>query len=632
MRAIILFLILAGAVFGQCGKTVVNPTTGQLDCIGVAGGNQPVIPGATFASPPTAPATGSAYLFTDAISTGVCAGGGTTTYAICTWNGSSFVATAAATGTGLGDPGVNSVVYRNGAGTSIPATATQLSGPNFCSDAGSTDTYACNLSPVIAAYVTGTLYWFKANTANTGAATINFNSKGALPIKKMQGAITTALDDNDIRVGQWVGCFYDGTNCQMATQLGNQPTATQVGLGSVTNDAQTKSAVMPNTAPSAGQIPVGNAGGTAYAPITVSGNITITSAGVVSVNGLQAGAAGSKPANCTTGQVYFATDATAGQNLYYCTTPGTPGTWTQELNSGGGGGGTVTSSGTPLIHQVPVWTTSTDLKGVSVGTDNQVMLGHTGADPGFGSLPAAALPAATASAIGAVQLTVAAQKFFGTAAPGSVTGNLPGDFFTDTTNHNEYVCNAPSGTAAPACTSVTAVGWLLVNGGGGGTPGGSSGQMQYNSSSAFAGQASVFDAGTLVQRGVECSHGTLSYTALTSAASSQEITILGGSTPLSGNLRYAGIVLSETTQFATTTGLTVSMGRPGSTTHAELTNGVTFPLMVSAGDLNYVSTRPLPPQITTTYSIVLNFAVTSGFVNAATAGSLTWEVCAYAAR
>lgn len=64
--------------------------------------------------------------------------------------------------------------------------------------------------------------------------------------------------------------------------------------------------------------------------------------------------------------------------------------------------------------------------------------------------------------------TVVAQKFFGTAAPGSVSGNLPGDFFSDTTNHNDYWCNAPSGTAAPACVSVASGGWTILNGGGGG--------------------------------------------------------------------------------------------------------------------------------------------------------------------
>jgi hypothetical protein len=54
------------------------------------------------------------------------------------------------------------------------------------------------------------------------------------------------------------------------------------------------------------------------------------------------------------------------------------------------------------------------------------------------------------------------QKFLGTDAPTSVTGNLPGDFFTDSNHHNEYICNAPSGTPAPACTAVEITGWLLL--------------------------------------------------------------------------------------------------------------------------------------------------------------------------
>jgi hypothetical protein len=83
------------------------------------------------------------------------------------------------------------------------------------------------------------------------------------------------------------------------------------------------------------------------------------------------------------------------------------------------------------------------------------------------------------------------QKFLGTAAPGSVTGNLPGDLFTDTTNHQQYVCNAPSGTAAPACTSVTAAGWLLVNGGGAGTV-----TLQVNGSSAVSGSGSTLNFAT----------------------------------------------------------------------------------------------------------------------------------------
>ncbi len=85
----------------------------------------------------------------------------------------------------------------------------------------STDTYAGTATPTLSAYVTGQIILFTANTANTGAASINVDSVGALTIVKLGGGITTALADNDIRSGQAVMCQYDGTNCQMLSQLGN---------------------------------------------------------------------------------------------------------------------------------------------------------------------------------------------------------------------------------------------------------------------------------------------------------------------------------------------------------------------------------------------------------------------------
>jgi hypothetical protein len=151
--------------------------------------------------------------------------------------------------------------------------------------------------------------------------------------------------------------------------------------------------------------------------------------------------------------------------------------------------------------------------------------------------------------------------------------------------------------------------------------------MQVNAGGSFAGQASVLSGGTLVQRAVECASGTVPASALTAAATNQEITIHTG---ISGNVRWDQVMVSETTQFAGTTGLTVSMGRPG-TNNSEMT-GAQVPLMVSSGDANFWSARPIPPQLTGTYSIVLNFTVTSGNVKAATAGLLTWEVCGHAAR
>lgn len=62
--------------------------------------------------------------------------------------------------------------------------------------------------------------------------------------------------------------------------LGN---GTAISASNVTNDAQTKAAIVPNTAPSAGQILAGNAGGTAYGPVSVSGAITLASTGAATI-------------------------------------------------------------------------------------------------------------------------------------------------------------------------------------------------------------------------------------------------------------------------------------------------------------------------------------------------------------
>lgn len=74
--------------------------------------------------------------------------------------------------------------------------------------------------------------------------------------------------------------------------------ASSVGLGSVTNDAQTKAAIVPNTVPSAGQLLIGNALGTAYAAQSLTGNVTITSGGVTTITSLGTPASGNLQ-NCT---------------------------------------------------------------------------------------------------------------------------------------------------------------------------------------------------------------------------------------------------------------------------------------------------------------------------------------------
>lgn len=112
-------------------------------------------------------------------------------------------------------------VEGNNVFTATKSTANELDAAYFAADAGASDAYAANLSPAIGAYVTGNHYRFKANTANTGAATLALNGLSAVTIKKAAGGITTDLATNDIRAGQWVDVVYDGTNFQMQSLLGN---------------------------------------------------------------------------------------------------------------------------------------------------------------------------------------------------------------------------------------------------------------------------------------------------------------------------------------------------------------------------------------------------------------------------
>lgn len=92
----------------------------------------------------------------------------------------------------------------------------QIGAELYAADAGSNDTYAITLSPAPAAYVTGMVVRFKANTANTGACTLNVNSLGAKTIKK---DYNSDLITGDILAGQFIELIYDGTNFQIVSQM-----------------------------------------------------------------------------------------------------------------------------------------------------------------------------------------------------------------------------------------------------------------------------------------------------------------------------------------------------------------------------------------------------------------------------
>lgn len=90
----------------------------------------------------------------------------------------------------------------------------------YAEDAEASDSYAITLEPAPSAYTAGQMFVFKANTANTGAASLDVNGLGAKTIKKRTG---TDLANNDIQSGSIVSVVYDGTNFQMISMLANAP-------------------------------------------------------------------------------------------------------------------------------------------------------------------------------------------------------------------------------------------------------------------------------------------------------------------------------------------------------------------------------------------------------------------------
>ena len=110
-------------------------------------------------------------------------------------------------GTNAGD------IILDPAGSDLIIDAT---GPNYAADAGSTDDYAITITGIT--LKTGMVIYFKANTANTGACTLNLNAVGAVALKMKHYQDPT---DNYIEVGSMVQVIYDGTNYQIQTPAAN---------------------------------------------------------------------------------------------------------------------------------------------------------------------------------------------------------------------------------------------------------------------------------------------------------------------------------------------------------------------------------------------------------------------------
>lgn len=79
----------------------------------------------------------------------------------------------------------------------------------YASSTAGSDTYAITLSPALTSYATGTEVAFRADVANTGAATLNVNALGA---KDLVVGTATPLVTGNIFASQIVKSVYNGTS------------------------------------------------------------------------------------------------------------------------------------------------------------------------------------------------------------------------------------------------------------------------------------------------------------------------------------------------------------------------------------------------------------------------------------
>ncbi len=130
------------------------------------------------------------------------------------------------------------------------------------------------------------------DTQLTSLATLTYGSNALKVVRINAGETGFELATITPGTGDVVGpgsatadavALFNGTTGKLIKDSTKAYTPTGIGLGSVTNDAQTKAAIVPNTAPTAGQLLVGNAGGTAYAPVAASGDAMVASTGAVTI-------------------------------------------------------------------------------------------------------------------------------------------------------------------------------------------------------------------------------------------------------------------------------------------------------------------------------------------------------------
>lgn len=191
---------------------------------------------------------------------------------------------------------------------------------NYCASSSAANTYTCSLARTITAYQDGQEFLIRFTNGNTGSATLNINSVGAITLKKVSGGSITTLASGDIVANATYRIAYrsTGTEFHLLGSAGATGPTGPTGTAGATGPTGTAGATGPTgTAGATG--PTGTAGATgATGPTGATGTLTIeTSLPAAGCDGGTAGTGWNLPSSNAPSKVCIAGTNTLNAALQF---------------------------------------------------------------------------------------------------------------------------------------------------------------------------------------------------------------------------------------------------------------------------------------------------------------------------